>query len=171
MSTALHTSSNISLRRFTPNDAPFIFDLLNSPTWKQHIGDRNILTQTDAVNYILNVFMAIYAQHGFGPWLVELNNTREPIGLCGLFKRDYLDRPDLGFAFLPGFEGRGLAYEACIASLAHINELYPVDKLYATTTDTNTRSQRLLERCGYIKIGLVTSPEGEALLFYTLILQ
>ncbi|WP_256474490.1 hypothetical protein [Mucilaginibacter aurantiaciroseus] len=26
--------------------------------------------------------------------------------------------------FMPGYEGRGLAYEACTASLAYINKLY-----------------------------------------------
>ncbi|MES2266342.1 MAG: GNAT family N-acetyltransferase [Bacteroidota bacterium] len=171
MSNVLCTSANISLRRFAPNHAPFILDLLNSHTWQQFIGDRNINTHTDAANYIINVLMPIYAQYNFGPWLVELNHTQEPIGLCGLFKRDYLDRPDLGFAFLPGFEGRGLAYEACRAALAYMNTHYPLDKLYATTTDANLRSQRLLERCGFTITGSVTPPDCEALLLYTLNLQ
>ncbi|MFD0763698.1 GNAT family N-acetyltransferase [Mucilaginibacter lutimaris] len=171
MSNILHTSLNISLRRFTPNDASFIFDLLNSPTWKQFIGDRNILTPGDAVNYILNVLTPIYIQYGFGPWLVVLNNTHEAIGLCGLFKRDYLDRPDLGFAFMPGFEGRGLAYEACRAALTYIIQQYPIDKLYATTSDGNLRSQRLLERCGFAISGSVTPPGCNALLLYTLNLK
>ncbi|MGY4538506.1 ribosomal-protein-alanine N-acetyltransferase [Mucilaginibacter sp. UYNi724] len=171
MSAILIPSTNVNLRRFTLNDAGFIFELLNTPTWKQFIGDRNINTQTDAVNYLLNGPTAIYAQHGFGPWMVELNEGGVPIGMCGLFKRDYLDRPDLGFAFMPGYEGRGLAYEACTASLAYINGHYPIDKLYATTTDTNLRSRRLLERCGFTLTGTVTPPGGEALLLYTLILQ
>src|ERR1700739_427000 len=145
MADILFQSTNINLRRFTADDATFIFELLNTPTWKQFIGDRNINTLDDAVTYITNGPQGLYARYGYGPWLVSINNTDEPIGMCGLFKRDYLDRPDLGFAFLPGFEGRGIAYEAATASIKYIKDNYDTDKLYATTTDTNARSQRLLE--------------------------
>lgn len=171
MSDILFQSTNLNLGHFTVDDAPFIFELLNTPTWKQFIGDRDINTQDDAVNYINNVLQYFYTQYGYGPWLVRLNNTGEPIGLCGFFKRDYLDKPDLGFAFLPGYEGRGLAYEACMAALQYINDTYEVDKLYATTTDANVRSQRLLERCGFVRNGLATPPGEETLLLYALTLQ
>ncbi|MES2063967.1 MAG: GNAT family N-acetyltransferase [Bacteroidota bacterium] len=171
MPDTLFQSSNINLRRFIIDDAAFIFDLLNTPTWKQFIGDRNINTHQDAVNYIINGPQGLYNKYGYGPWQVSLNGTNEPIGMCGLFKRDYLDKPDLGFAFLPGFAGRGLAYEAATASIKYIKDNYDIDKLYASTTDTNTRSQRLLERCGFIRSGLVTPPGEETLLLYALTLQ
>lgn len=171
MPDTLFNSPNLNLRRFTTDDSAFIFELLNTPTWKQFIGDRNINTNEDAVNYIINGPQGLYKQYGYGPWLVSLKDIEQPIGMCGLFKRDYLDKPDLGFAFMPGFEGRGFAYEACLASLQHIKGTYKIDKLYATTTEVNVRSQRLLERCGFIRAGLVTPPGGEALLLYALTLQ
>ena len=171
MPDTLFQSLNLNLRRFTTDDGAFIFELLNTPTWKQFIGDRNINTREDAVNYIINGPQGLYNQYGYGPWLLSLKNTDEPIGMCGLFKRDYLDKPDLGFAFMPGFEGRGFAYEACMASLQHVKATYAADKLYATTTDANLRSQRLLERCGFVRNGLATPPGADALLLYVLTLQ
>jgi RimJ/RimL family protein N-acetyltransferase len=171
MPDTLFQSSNLNLRRFTTDDAPFIFELLNTSTWKQFIGDRNINTHDDAVNYITTGPQGLYTKYGYGPWLVSINSTGDPIGMCGLFKRDYLDKPDLGFAFMPGFEGHGLAYEAATASIKHIKDNYDIDKLYATTTDANMRSQRLLERCGFIRNGLATPPGEETLLLYVLTLQ
>ena len=171
MPDTLFQSTNLNLRRFTIDDGAFIFELLNTPTWIQFIGDRNINNHEDAVNYIINGPQGLYKQYGYGPWLVSLKDLGQPIGMCGLFKRDYLDRPDLGFAFMPGFEGRGFAYEACLASLQHIKGTYKIDKLYATTTNINVRSQRLLERCGFIRNGLATPEGGEALLLYALTLQ
>ena len=167
----LFQSANLNMRRFNLNDDAFIFELLNTPAWKQFIGDRNINSREDAVNYILNGPLTSYNKYGYGAWLVTLKDTQQPIGMCGLFKRDYLDKPDLGFAYLPGFEGRGLAYEASIASLTHVQENYDLDALYATTTADNLRSQRLLERCGFTRAGLVTTPESETLLLYKLSLQ
>lgn len=171
MNAMLFQSSNLSVRRFKADDDAFVFELLNTPNWKRFIGEKNIHTREDAVNYILNGPLTSYQKYGYGAWVVILKETEQPIGMCGLFKRDYLDKPDLGFAFLPGFEGRGLAYEASIGSLTHIKETYDLDSLYATTTGANVRSQRLLERCGFVRTGLITPPDGETLLLYTLSLQ
>jgi RimJ/RimL family protein N-acetyltransferase len=166
MSIILFESDSLTFRRFLPGDKWFVFELLNTPAWKKFIGDRNIHTLTDAANYIQNGPVSSYKQHGFGPWVAVLEVTGQPIGMCGLFKRDYLDQPDLGFAFLPGYEGRGLAYEASIASLSYIKTHYTFDQLYAITTDSNLRSQRLLEKCGFASSGTVISTEGETLLLY-----
>jgi len=167
----LSETPNLTIRRFTTNDGAFIFELLNTPTWIEFIGDRDIKTREDAVGYIKNVLLAIYEKNSFGPWLISLKETNKPIGLCGLFQREYLDKPDLGFAFLPGFAGCGFAYEASLAALALAKNKYAINELYATTTDTNIRSQRLLERCGFTRTGVVTTTEGETLLLYTLGLQ
>lgn len=49
--------------------------------------------------------------------LVALKETGKPIGACGLLKREALDYPDLGYAFLPEFWGKGYAMEAADAIL------------------------------------------------------
>lgn len=167
----LFETSNLVIRRFTTHDDTFIFELLNTPTWKKFIGERNIHSTLEAINYLHNGPLALYAQYGYGPWLVALKETNQPIGMCGLFKRDYLDKPDLGFAFLPGFEGKGFAYESCMASLKYVTDNYNIEFLYATTTDINSRSQRLLERCGFIRNGKITPPGEEELLLYRFSLQ
>ena len=165
--TLIHTD-NLNIRPFTIADAPFVFELLNTPAWKEFIGDRNINTIDDAVNYIRNGPLLSYKINGYGPWLVTLNSTQQPIGMCGLFKRDYLDNPDIGFAFLPAFEGRGLAYESTMAILTYITTAYSVKKLYATTTVHNLRSQHLLQRCGFKPAGTVTAPDAGPLLLFEL---
>jgi len=158
MTDLLFETSNLTARRFTPGDNTFIFELLNMPAWKQFIGDRNINTLDDATNYLHTAPLAIYRQHNYGPWLIAFKTTGQPIGMCGLFKRDYLDQPDLGFAFLSAFEGKGYAYESSIAALAYVKANYTIPHLYATTTDTNMRSQTLLERCRFVNTGMVNAP-------------
>ena len=171
MSEILFETPNLTIRRFTENDGAFIFELLNTRTWKEFIGERNINSSIDAINYLHNGPLALYDQYSYGPWLVALKETNQPIGMCGLFKREYLDRPDLGFAFLPGFAGKGFAYESCVAVLKHVADNYLLDSLYATTTDNNFRSQRLLKRCGFVSTGRVTPPNAAELLLYRLSLQ
>ena len=54
---------------------------------------------------------------GFGLFAVELKAHGALVGMCGLIKRDTLEDVDIGFAFLPDFEGQGLAHEAASATL------------------------------------------------------
>ncbi|MGZ9235204.1 MAG: GNAT family N-acetyltransferase, partial [Anaerolineales bacterium] len=72
--TVLETERLI-LRQFTEDDAEFIFELLNDPSWIQNIGDRNIRTLEDARSYIVNGPVKSYEKNGFGLWLVVLKET------------------------------------------------------------------------------------------------
>lgn len=161
------TTASLVLRRLDLNDAPFIFQLLNTPSWKQYIGERNIKTLADAEGYIEKT-KASFNELGFGPWCVTLKPTGEPIGICGLYQRSYLDAPDLGFAILPNYEGKGLAYESCLAALDNVKTNQTFSGLYATTSADNTRSQNLLSRCGFNFLREITTPTGEQLNLYYL---
>lgn len=81
------------MRWFDPGDAPFVFDLINQPSWIEYIGDKGIKTLQDAIRYIENGPVAMYQRVGFGLYAVELKVSGEPIGMCGLIKRDTLADP------------------------------------------------------------------------------
>ena len=51
-----------------------------------------------------------------------LQSDDRRIGICGLFKRDNLEHPDIGFGVLPDFCTRGFAGEAAFAVLAHARD-------------------------------------------------
>ena len=42
----------LTLRELTPNDAPFMLELLNSPGWLTYIGDRKVHNLLDARQYL-----------------------------------------------------------------------------------------------------------------------
>ena len=141
-------TARLTLRPFTPADAPFILELLNQPSWITNIGDRNVHLLEDAVGYIENGPMASYARHGFGLWCVERTADRTPVGMCGILKRDYLDSPDIGFAFLERFQGQGYGMEAAAATLAYARATLHLDRMAAVVSPDNTGSIRILQRLG-----------------------
>src|SRR5258706_8494910 len=96
-------TERLILRQFIANDAGFIFKLLNSPDWLKYIGDRNIKSVQDAEAYLVNGPLKSYETNGYGLSLVSLKENGVAIGACGLLKRDFLDHPDIDFAFLPGY--------------------------------------------------------------------
>ncbi len=68
-------TERVMLSEITKEDAPFMFQLLNSPKWIQFIGDRNIQTLENAVDYIENIIRKSYATHGFGFYKIQRNFT------------------------------------------------------------------------------------------------
>ena len=108
-------TDRLILRQLSTEDAAFILELVNEPSFIQNIGDRGVRTLEDARAYILRVAISSYEKNGFGLYLVELKDSGQSIGMCGLIKRDGLEDVDIGYAFLPRFWLKGYAVEAAAA--------------------------------------------------------
>lgn len=70
--------------------------------------------------------------------------------MCGMVRRDGLPDPDLGFAFLPRYRGRGYAREAIDAILADARGRLRLARILAVTSPDNARSIALLEKAGFV---------------------
>ena len=132
----------------TPDDAPFILELLNDPAFVHFVGDRGLRTVEDASAYLLAGPIASYDRHGYGMYLTARKADGAPIGICGLVRRETFDAPDVGFAFLPAFRGRGYAYESAAAVMAHARHELGLRRVLAIVDPANARSVRLLEKLG-----------------------
>jgi len=141
-------TQRLILRQFTTEDAPFIIQLVNSPGWLKYIGDRNIKSAQQAESYLQNGPMKSYQLNGFGLSLVELKKERISVGMCGIIKRENLEHPDIGFAFLPEFTGKGLAFEIANATMKWATDELKLPVIYAITLPDNTSSVRLLAKIG-----------------------
>jgi RimJ/RimL family protein N-acetyltransferase len=153
-------TERLVLRELSPNDAVFLCELLNDPSWLQNIGDRNVRTPQDAERYIHEKFIGSYKSFGFGMYLAELKNAGSPVGLCGLVKRDSLPDPDVGFALLPRFWNQGYAFEATKAVMSYARTGLNLSKLLAIVKPDNVSSIKLLERLGFCPQGVYHPPNG-----------
>jgi len=142
------TTERLRLREIGYEDAAFVMELVNDPAWLLHIGDRNVHSLDDACGYVDRV-RAPYGTHGFGLWVVEPREGGEALGLAGLVRRDHLEHPDLGFAFLARARGRGFAREAAAVVLELAHTRHGLSHVVAITTPGNEASQRVLEHVGF----------------------
>jgi ribosomal-protein-alanine N-acetyltransferase len=83
-------TERLVLRRLSSDDAQFILDLLNQPSFLRYIGDKGVRTTEDAVRYIQTGPVASYERFGYGLYLVELKESGVPIGMCGLTETRYV---------------------------------------------------------------------------------
>lgn len=147
LKTILETE-RLRLREFSLNDAEFVLELVNTPSWIQYIGDRKIRTPGLAEEYIQETIQKSYAKNGFGLWLVELKETKDPIGMCGLVNRESLEDVDIGFALLPEYFRNGYTYEAAKSTLKYAKEKLKIEKVVAITNQKNSASIGLLNKLG-----------------------
>ena len=161
MSDVILETDRLRLLRLTPDDAAFIFALVNEPSFIENIGDRNVRSEEDAVRYIQNGPMASYERHGYGLYKVELRQTSRPIGICGPLKRETLEYPDIGFAFLPPFWGQGYALESSAAVMNYSRATLGLNDIAAITTPTNEPSIKLLKKLGFKFQCIKTLTENE----------
>jgi [ribosomal protein S5]-alanine N-acetyltransferase len=142
-------TDRLGLRWLTVDDDEFIVRLLNEPAWRLYIGDFGVRTHEDARRYLEKGPISMYARRGFGLYLVELRATGEPIGICGLIKREALEDVDLGYALLEEFRGKGYAREAASAVLELGRSSFGLSRIVAISSKDNQSSARLLGKLGF----------------------
>ena len=161
-------TDRLVLRWLDVDDAAFILELLNDPSFIRFIGDKGVRDLEAARNYILNGPVASYKQFGFGLYATELKESRLPIGICGILKRETLPHPDIGFAFLPAYWNKGYAYEGSAAVLEHARQHLGIDRVLAITTPDNEASAKLLVKLGLRFDRLIKlSPDADDVKLFT----
>ena len=141
-------TDRLILRRLSVEDAAFILDLLNQPSFLRYIGDKGVRSLDDARAYILNGPVDSYERNGFGLYLVQMKADGTPIGICGLVKRDTLPDADVGFAFLPAHWSKGYAVESATAVMKYARDTLKLDRILAITSPDNEASAKLLGKIG-----------------------
>ena len=162
------STHRLIIEKVTLSDGPFVLELMNTPTWIQYIGDRSIRNLEDANTYIQNNYLKTYEQYGYGLYKMVLKTSLTPIGMCGFVKRDYLDAPDIGFAVLPAYEGKGYTSEAALKIMDYGLHTLNLELILGITSPENIRSQSLLEKLGLKRQGTIASADiGKTLYFYS----
>src|ERR1700749_1758123 len=104
-------TDRLMLEKLRVDDFDFILSLVNTKGWIENIGDRNLHSKDEAIEYINKILWT----ENFIYWVVRTKKAKTPIGIISLIKRSYLEYFDIGFAFLPQYTHYGYAYEAAKA--------------------------------------------------------
>ncbi len=136
------TTDRLTLDLMAVEDAPFMFQLVNTPGWLTFIGDRKVYDLDAANAYVHKLRNTPNANS----WVVRLKDEQTPVGVISFLQRDYLEHRDIGFAFLPEYNGHGYAFEAAAKILQEMAHQHP--RILATALPANAPSVRLLEKLG-----------------------
>ena len=87
------------------------------------------------------------------PWGVWERESGELVGDCGLFFADEHGEWELAYGFRRDRWGRGYATEAARACVRYGVETMGVAKIVADVDPANKASVRVLEKCGFVRVG------------------
>ena len=162
-----YETARLIIRPTSVEDAPFIYELMNSKGWLDNIGDRGVKSVEDAANYIKEKMRPQQERLGYSNNSVIRKSDGVIMGSCGLYDRDGLEGVDIGFAFLPQYGGQGYAFEAA----NKVKELafgpFGLSIISGITIEANLPSRKLLEKLGLKFIKYMYLPNDPAeLMFY-----
>jgi RimJ/RimL family protein N-acetyltransferase len=165
------TTERLGLRRFTLDDAELMLAIWNDPAFVRFVGDRGVRSIEDARTALTDGALRLYAEYGYGPFRVALKAGDVPIGICGLFHREGLDDPDIGFALLPDYCGKGYAFEAARAVISHAGDDLGLERLTAIVSADNAASIRLIEKLGLTFERVLRLPDDDDVDLYAMRLR
>ena len=96
--------------------------------------------------------LAVYEQEGFGLWAVELKETGEFIGQCGLAMSRWKEHRllEVGYLFRRQFWHKGYATEAAVACKEYAFNVLGAGEVCSIIRDTNLASQGVARRNGMV---------------------
>ncbi|MGH8180919.1 MAG: GNAT family N-acetyltransferase [Steroidobacteraceae bacterium] len=160
-------TARLRLREIGSEDAAFVLEILTDPDFVANVGDRGVHDLPGAHSYIVDRLVASYVKYGFGLYLVESLAEAQPLGICGLLRRDSHPDVEIGFAFPPRARGRGYALEAARASLGFARGTLGIARIVALAKPDNHASIHILESIGmgFERMARLTPDGAECRLF------
>lgn len=155
---------DITLEKINTSQASFMLELVNTASWLEFIGQRNVHTLQEAVEYIEKIIQT----QDFEYYCV-FDKDKKTLGVISFIKRDYLDLWDLGFALLPDNTQKGITFLACTLFIDYLKENTPIKEICAITDPNNKRSISLLQRLSFTRIKSIEVDQNP-LEYFTLIL-
>jgi RimJ/RimL family protein N-acetyltransferase len=162
-------TNRLLLRAITIDDTELMLAVWNDPAFIRNVMDRGIRTPEQAREALQEGALKLFTDFGYGPYCISLRSDGSMIGICGLFKRENLDDPDIGFAVLPEYCGQGYAGEAAAAVVAYARDDLGLGVLTAIVSPGNAPSIGLIEKLGLTFDSMITMPgEDDAICLYSM---
>lgn len=145
-------TERLILRGWREADIEPFAAMMAQPEVAQFIG--GVLSPSDAWR-TMATFIGHWHLRGHGFWVVERKSDGAFLGRIGLWRPEGWPGLEVGWALERAYWGQGIATEAAKASLDYGFRHYSVTKVISTIHADNRPSQRVAERLGETRSGVV----------------
>lgn len=148
------------------NDLEILERIFTDAFVRKYLFDDLILEPSRVAEFI-NLSRESFSEKKYGLWLIALGETSEIIGFTGLWHFFDEAQPQLLYALLPEFTGRGFASEAARKIIEYAFNELSFDYLDASCDLPNRASQKTAENLG-MKIYKQEETSGLPTVFFRL---
>lgn len=155
-------TERLRLRLFTLDDLPVMFALNSDPDVTKY-ADTPAKDMQEVRERLEQGPLADYEKYGYGRFAVELKETGELIGFCGIKYLPEIDLNEVGYRYLKEYWGRGIGTEAARVCVDFARDDLGLEKLVALIIPENIGSIRVAEKLGMTKGPLIHIYDVDAL--------
>lgn len=161
-------TNRLVLRKVEKGDANSILKYMSDKEVMKYYGLEPFKTISDALSEI-SWYQSILNEKTGIRWGITLKGEDEVIGSCGflnMISQHY--RTEIGYELSKSYWGKGIASEALEAVIRYGFEHLKLQRIEALIEPPNTPSQKLAEKQGFIREGLLRNYEFACGKFYDL---
>jgi ribosomal-protein-alanine N-acetyltransferase len=151
--------NDIVLRELRDEDAEDYFNYMNKPEMALYLTDSNrpstLKESLDEVNY----WASLYKNRRSFYWGIALKDNNKLIGTAGfnVITTSHL-KAEISYDLDVEFWGQGIMLKS-IKNILKLADYMGLTRIQATVITNNVRSINLLERCGFVKEGILKKYE------------
>lgn len=146
-------TARLSLRQTDLGDANAMFAMRSSAEVMRYIPVPLVTTRAEAEDYI-NALAERMENKECINWSIALKETGEMIGTIGFYRMKLAHyRAEVGYMLLPDFQGKGYMPEALNCLIDFGFQTMGLHSIEAVIDSENRGSQKVLEKCDFIKEG------------------
>lgn len=148
-------SDCIRLRGIEENDIERLYALFSNPQVMRYWSRGPMTNWQEAIDYA-NTIIEGFATRNVLNWIIADLESDQMIGTCTLYEiNPQHARAGLGYALMPEYWGKGLAHDAASLAISYGFLELGLHRIEADTEPNNLRSNKVLERFGFQREGLL----------------
>ena len=124
-------------------------------------------TKEESKEHLEAYISHMYPMYDYGMWTVEIKDTREIVGICGLGQAEVNGEmcTDLGYYICPKWRNKGLATECVEFVLDYVKNYLEFEWIYAIIKEENRISKGILRKFGFVHKALWKGTDGKKSLY------
>lgn len=140
-------TERLTLKPVAQSDLNILFEIITDEFVRKYLFDDKVLDKNQ-IEELIKTSDETFNNKKYGLWLIILDKTKEIIGFTGLWHFFDEAQPQLLYALLPEYTGRGFASEASRKIIEYAFSELSFDYLDASCDAPNTDSQRVANSLG-----------------------
>lgn len=155
-------TKRLRLRLFNSGDAQAMYRLSSDPEVIKYAEARPVESLEEARQRLEAGPLSDYRKYGYGRFALELKETGQVIGFCGIKFIPEIDLPEIGYRLEKRYWGQGYGTEAAKACVAFAREDLQLEKIVALIMPENAASIRIAEKLGMARGPLIHIDDVDA---------